>query len=392
MSPLLLFWLAALPIADWRTRIEDTLHVPRPLPPLAAEMHGKFEPEPGIVMERVSYATQLGMRVPAIVYRPSNQAIKRPALIIVNGHGGDKYAWYAMYSGIAYARLGTVVLTYDPAGEGERNIERKSGTRAHDKVIEPERLGPWMGGLMMTDARQAVSYLSSRSDVDPARIAAVGYSMGSFVLGLTCAVETRLRACVLVGGGNLDGPGEYWDKSKPMCQGMPYKAVSFLGDRPAALYAMHADRGATLVYNGLADTVVAIPSHGPEFFDDLRKRTIALSGSERNVFETGFVPGVSHRPFFVTQPVAAWLHKHLQFPANPNWQILGETRIGTWAQERGVAMDPLYSEEHREGGAMGIGHDVPGLKREVLSVFSDSEWQARRDSLIHEGWLAKVPR
>ena len=31
--------------------------------------------------------------------------------------------------------------------------------------------------------------------------------MGSFVLGIGCAVEVRLSACVLAGGGNLDGPG-----------------------------------------------------------------------------------------------------------------------------------------------------------------------------------------
>ena len=68
--------------------------------------------------------------------------------------------------------------------------------------------------------------------------------MGSFVVARTGAVETRLRACVLAGGGNLDGPDGYWDRSKPMCQGVPYRSLAFLGDRPAALYALHADRRA----------------------------------------------------------------------------------------------------------------------------------------------------
>jgi len=48
-----------------------------------------------------------------------------PGLIVVNGHGGDKYSWYAFYAGILYARAGTVVVTYDPIGEGERNAGRK---------------------------------------------------------------------------------------------------------------------------------------------------------------------------------------------------------------------------------------------------------------------------
>src|SRR5207244_13281398 len=68
----------------------------------------------------------------------------------------------------------------------------------------------------------------------------LGYSMGSFVLGLTCAVETRLNACVLVGGGNLDGEGGYWDtSSKTMCQAIPYQSLKFLGDRGAVRSEEH---------------------------------------------------------------------------------------------------------------------------------------------------------
>ena len=115
------------------------------------------------------------MRVPAIVYAPARQSGKAPAIIIVNGHGGDKYCWYAFYSGVMYARAGAVVLTYDPIGEGERNRERKSGTRAHDRRLEPPEMGRRMGGLMVTDLMQAVSYLCQRNDVDPQRIAACGY-------------------------------------------------------------------------------------------------------------------------------------------------------------------------------------------------------------------------
>jgi len=113
---------------------------------------------------------------------------------VVNGHGVDKYSWYSFYSGILYARGGGVVLTYDPIGEGERNSERKSGTRAHDKLIPPPEMARRMSGLIINDVMQAVSYLSQRPEVDPSRIGAMGYSMGSFALSLACAVETRLRA------------------------------------------------------------------------------------------------------------------------------------------------------------------------------------------------------
>ena len=197
-----------------REQIEATLFVPSPLPKLDPESYGEFEVAAGVIAERVSYATDYGLRVPAIVYRPKVLPKGNvPGLIVVNGHGGDKYSWYAFYSGILYARAGAVVVTYDPIGEGERNAERKNGTRQHDRNVDPPEMGRRMGGLMITDVMQAVSYLSQRQDVDAKRLAAMGYSMGSFVLGLACAVETRLNACVLAGGGNLDGEGGYWDSS-----------------------------------------------------------------------------------------------------------------------------------------------------------------------------------
>ena len=38
----------------------------------------------------------------------------------------------------------------------------------------------------------------------------------------------------MVGGGNLDGPGGYWDASgKAMGPGLPYQSLAFLGDRGA---------------------------------------------------------------------------------------------------------------------------------------------------------------
>ena len=315
-----------------------------------------------------------------------------PGLIVVNGHGGSKISWYAFYSGILYARAGAVVLTYDPAGESERNLDGRPGTRSHDKVEPPDELGRRVGGLMMTDIMQAVSYLSQRPDVDPARIGAVGYSMGSFILALTGAVDTRLKACVLAGGGTLDGPGGYWDTSKPMCQGLPYRALEFLGDRPAVIYALHASRGPTLIYNGTEDSTVAVNRLGESHLREVRARAARLRGSEEGLFEFGFQPDAGHRPWFVTRPVALWLERHLDFPRWTAESIaaLPETHIGTWARENQVGMDKLYVAEHREGGTRALGAGIPVPKAEALRVFNSEEWPRQRDLLIHERWLEKA--
>ncbi len=84
-------------------------------------------------------------------------------MIVVNGHGGDKYSWYSFYTGILYARAGAAVLTYDPIGEGERNDDHKSGTREHDKVVDVKGYPQHLSGLMITDVMQGVSYLRQRN-------------------------------------------------------------------------------------------------------------------------------------------------------------------------------------------------------------------------------------
>ena len=379
---------------ELRRRIAETLFVPAVLPALEIATYGSFEPVPGVVAERISYGTQFGMRIPAILYRPAHPLSggKAPAIVVVNGHGGDKYSWYSPWTGILYARAGAFVLTYDPIGEGERNSERESVTRQHDIPVPPDEMGRRMAGLMITDVRQAVSYLAQRPEVDPRRIAAAGYSMGSFVLGITCAIETRLHACVLTGGGNLDGPGGYWDSSNhTMCQAIPYKSLLFLGDRGAVLYHLHALRGATFVFNGAVDGVVTSEKEGPEaFFADLRKRTIELHGSEQNVFGYGFESGAGHRPYFVTRPVALWLQEQMHFP---NWTKadlanLPETHIGEWAKREHVFIEPAYDTEVREAGVRALGSGIPGLTRQQLTSVPLAEWEQHRNLFVYENWIA----
>jgi dienelactone hydrolase len=385
-----LAWALAAQQDDTRRRIAATLFVPDPPPALEPVSYGSFEPTPGVVAERIAYGTEFGMRIPAILYRPAKPSSqKAPGIVVVNGHGGDKYAWYSFYTGMLYAKAGAFVITYDPIGEGERNAERKSVTRQHDIPAPPAEMGRRMAGLMINDVRQAVSYLSQRPEVDPSRIAALGYSMGSFVLGITCAIETRLHSCVLVGGGNLDGPGGYWDSSNhTMCQAIPYKSLMFLGDRGAVLYHLHALRGGTFIFNGTADGVVTTEALGPQgFFEDLRKRTIALHGSDKNVFEFGFEPGAGHRPYFVTRPVALWLERQLHFP---NWTEAGETHIGEWAQRERVYIEPAYATEVREAGVRALGSGIPGIAREQLDAVPIEQWKRDKDQFIYESWIAKA--
>ncbi len=374
---------------ELRTKIKAALFVPDPLPALDVKNYGSFAPEPGVIAERVTYATEYGLRVPAIVYRPEKIHGKIPGLVVVNGHGADKASWYSWYSGVECARAGAMVVTYDPIGEGERNDEHKDATGEHDKLIDVPGVPQRMGGQMITDVMQAVSYLGSRPEVDARRIGVMGFSMGSFVVSLAGAVDARIHAVLLTGGGDLDGPGGYWDSSHMvMCQSGPYHALEFLGDRGAVLFALQAKRGPTFIINGTNDTVVAIPQHGPDFFADLRKRTIAELGSEKNVFTTYFDPGASHRPAWVTKIAATWLDENLHFANWKTKQIAGlpTIRIGDWARKNEVYLNKSAEREDRDAGLVAIDVNVPKLTTEQLSVLPMDEWQKQKDEFVYAVW------
>jgi hypothetical protein len=392
---------------QWRAQIRHQLYVPDTLPDLDAHIWSTFTPTAGVIADRVTYQTSSGMLVPAIVYRPEhspeqNQA-KLPGIVVVNGHGSDKYGWYAFYSGMLFAKAGAVVVTYDPIGEGERNIDRKSRTGAHDKIVppppgvSPTDWGQRLAGIMQVDLMQAVSYLRSLPQVDPSRIAVVGYSMGSFISGIAGALDGynqafRIHAVILSGGGDYDGPGGYFDSNPLPCQSPPYRSLDILGDRGAVLYALNAARGPMLVMNGDADSVMDMAHHPPEWFATVHARAIALRGTDENMFTAILYPGVSHRTSWVNRDGVSWLNQQIHFA---NWtaaQIAQAptTHISTWAKANNVDITPNYIREDREGGLDALGTGLPGLTRQQLTVLSSADWQANKDRLTYEAWAQKT--
>lgn len=377
--------------AALRARLRASFCIPTPLPDLDARVTRRFRPAAGVAAEAVTYATELGTRIPAIVYRPDPlPAGKIPALVVITGHAGDKYSWYSYYTGILYARAGALVVTYDQIGEGERNASRRSATRAHDTITGDEEMGRRLNGLMQTDAMQGVSYALAQPEVDPERIGVLGFSLGSLVGALDGAIDTRPRVFVLVGGGNLTiGPGHWDAKGHAMCQGYAYGSLTFLGDRPAYVYALQADRGPTLLWNGRQDRVTHQEETPDSFYADMRRRTIALRGSDRNVFEYGWNDAGGHRPYWVTKPVALWLQRQLRFP---NWTeakvaALPEIRIGDWGKAVAVG-DPAVAAEARPDGTVALDDGVPGYAREELSVFTPAQWEAAKGPYVMEAWVA----
>ena len=378
---------------QWQSQIKKALFIPDPLPALSPRKYGTFSPAEGVMAERVSYGTNYGMRVPAIVYRPAHAKGRLPGLVIVNGHSGDKTSWYAFYAGILYARAGAVVVTYDPIGEDERNSDRKSQANAHDTFVAGEQMPARMGGQFVTDIMQAVSYLAARGDVDPRRIGVAAYSMGSFHAALAGAIDPRIHALLLSGGGNLSGPGDYWARSpKVMCQSGPWKALDFLPDRGAVLYALNQRRGPTFIMNGTLDNVVVSVHTDETFFAALRDRTASLSGTRVRLFETYWFPDAGHRPNFVTRPGALWLYRQLHFS---NWTeakiaSFGEVHISEWSTTTGAHGGSSAQRELGEGGVLALTTDIPYVPRDNLQAIPLDAWQRDKDDFTWESWVKRA--
>ena len=379
-------------LSRWRDQAKAALFLPQTMPAVAARSFGSFVPMPGVIARRVTFASQYGMRVTAIVYGPDRASGKLPAVVVVAGHGGSKSTWYELYAGLLYASAGAVVVTYDPVGEEERNSLHQSDARAHDTVLPGPESPARLGGVMIGDVMSAVSYAASLPEVDPARLAVVGYSMGSFHAAIAAGLDPRIRALVLSGGGDLDGNGGSWDSSsKIMCQGGPYQSLSFLPDKGAILYALHQRAGETLVLNGVEDNLVAAPHHGPSFFDDLNARVAALAPGVPKI-EYRFYPGVGHRPSWVNLDAATWLNARLHFP---RWQkisleSLGESHISEWAAATEAHINKGYQTEKTEGGVRAVGHGYPAPTKAELQAVPEAEWQAHEDEYAWQGLAKKI--
>lgn len=166
------------------------------LPKLAAQAYDHFSPAPGITAERLSFATGDGLRIPAVLYHSGPVTIAaHPALLLVAAEDGDKSSWYSYYAGVLYARAGALVLTFDQIGEYERDAQKQSGVPAPTAV----QVGSALETLRETDIAQAVRYLESRKDVDPKRIAILGFS--TTAVTHACNSDERLAACVIAGSG-----------------------------------------------------------------------------------------------------------------------------------------------------------------------------------------------
>jgi alpha-beta hydrolase superfamily lysophospholipase len=120
-----------------------------------------------------------GVHLPGYFLRPTATPEARATVILIGGYDGTCEELYFL-TGAAAIRRGYNVLAVDGPGQGSALIERGLTMRASwERVV----------GAM-------IDHLETRSDVDPARIAVIGLSLGAHLAPRAASGERRVAACI----------------------------------------------------------------------------------------------------------------------------------------------------------------------------------------------------
>jgi uncharacterized protein len=127
-----------------------------------------------------------GLKLSGIVNLPDDlrPGERRPAFIVLHGFGGNKDGHGQKVVARQFAQWGYVALRIDFRGCGDSEGER-------GRIICLDQVA---------DARNALSYLATRPEVDAARIALVGSSFGAAVAVFTGGADQRVAAVISCGG------------------------------------------------------------------------------------------------------------------------------------------------------------------------------------------------
>jgi cephalosporin-C deacetylase-like acetyl esterase len=227
-------------IATVRSRLWEIIGGPAERTPLNPTVVGKVERKEYFI-DKVIFESQPEVYVTAHLYVPRHGATQQtfPGIVAPLGHvpEGKRYRNY-QYAYQTLARMGYVVLAYDPFGQGERlqYLDSQSGkttlgpTAQHSQAGRPlVLLGASFSLYRIWDGIRALDYLLTRPEVDPSRIGCTGHSGGGTMTMYLVALDPRIKVAVEVQGNseNLGGPlytppGAIADAEQNILLGMRY--------------------------------------------------------------------------------------------------------------------------------------------------------------------------
>jgi cephalosporin-C deacetylase-like acetyl esterase len=192
--------------------------------PLNIRTVGGFE-RAGYRVEKLVYESVPNFHVAANLYIPTNAQPPYPGVLFQMGHtrngkAGDTYQRCCQ----GLAKLGYLVLGFDPMGQGERvYYPDASGVRSRLASPDSEHTTPGKQMLLngdtatrmqVWDAVRSLDVLAAHPLVDARRLASTGQSGGGTLTMMLAAVDDRLAAAAVMSGNtenvacaNFDPPG-----------------------------------------------------------------------------------------------------------------------------------------------------------------------------------------
>ncbi|HKB05939.1 MAG TPA: acetylxylan esterase, partial [Gemmataceae bacterium] len=168
--------------------------------PLHPKVTGKVERD-AYTIEKVIFESRPQFLVTANLYVPKGKKLPLPGVVGSCGHSANGKAAEAYQSfAQGLARMGYVVLIFDPIGQGERlqygHLDKKSrpgvGVGEHLHAGNQQFLiGEFFGTWRAWDGIRAVDYLLSRPEVDPKHVGITGNSGGGTMTTWLCGLESR---------------------------------------------------------------------------------------------------------------------------------------------------------------------------------------------------------
>jgi dienelactone hydrolase len=177
---------------------------------LNARTLGSFVRE-GYRVERIVYESRPKLYVSANLYIPTTGNGPYPGVLFQLGHsdnGKVNEGYQRACQGLA--KLGFLVLAFDPMGQGERiyypdatGHRSRLGSADEEHTLPGRQMllvGTTATNFQLWDAIRSLDYLASHPMVDPKRLASAGQSGGATLTMLLAAVDDRLQAAAVMSG------------------------------------------------------------------------------------------------------------------------------------------------------------------------------------------------
>lgn len=147
------------------------------------------ETRDGLLREKITVASEAGVRVPVLVVRSAAAMGRLPAVVCLHGLGGNKEGLSSYLE--EFARRGFVGVALDARYHGDRSGDL---TKAMAEAFRTGREHPYLWDTVW-DTWRVLDYLQARPDVDKDRLGVMGISLGGHTTWMVSA-DPRVKAAV----------------------------------------------------------------------------------------------------------------------------------------------------------------------------------------------------